>query len=91
MREPDADRTWVLGAPTWRLWTELDRFIAEDGIGIADVLTLIPPSVYVCQHTSCHEEFFPCLPRASGVLRKCARLAPLWCKDTLSEFLTGLN
>lgn len=48
MREPDAERTWVLGAPFWRLWIEFERFIAEAGIGIADILALIPPSVCAC-------------------------------------------
>ena len=40
MREPDAERRWVLGAPAWKLWTEFERFIAEVGIGIADIFAI---------------------------------------------------
>lgn len=44
MREPDAERICVCGAADWRLCTEFERFIAEAGIGIAE-LPLMPPSV----------------------------------------------
>ena len=81
MREPDAERTWVLGAPAWRLCTEFERFIAEVGIGIADILALIPPRVWACQCASCHEVSLPCLPRETVAPRKGARPAPLRCAD----------
>ena len=81
MREPDVERTCVFGPPGWRLWIEFERFIADVGIGIADILALIPPSVCACQYAFCHEEFLHCLPRASGALKRGARLAPLQCKD----------
>lgn len=49
MRDPDVERTcWpVAGAcPKW--FCDVERFMADAGIGIADTLLLIAPSVCAC-------------------------------------------
>jgi hypothetical protein len=43
-RDPLIERACELNAPA-RFWPEFDRFIALEGIGIAETLGLMPPSV----------------------------------------------
>ena len=47
-REPLTERACELNAPA-RFWPELERFIADEGMGIAEeTLGLMPPSVCGC-------------------------------------------
>lgn len=56
-REPDMERACEFANAPARFWPEFERFIALEGIGIADMFGLIPPSV-------CRER---------GVVRVCLR------------------
>lgn len=42
MREPDCERAWF----GWALKLILERFMAEEGMGIAEILLLVTASVY---------------------------------------------
>lgn len=46
MRDPDVDRMCCAVPGAWPKWfCEVDRFMADAGIGIAETLLLIAPSV----------------------------------------------
>jgi len=46
MREPDVVRMWLVVCGAWRFDWDVDRFIADAGMGIAETLFETAPSVY---------------------------------------------
>lgn len=85
MREPEVERAWlfVFGA-CWRFEIEVDRFIADAGIGIAEALWLTVPRVCRDRPVSissnrrlvCHvtDLSWPAHREHAGLLRHCCAL-----------------
>lgn len=87
MRDPEVERACCVAYGAWKFDVEFDRFMADEGIGMAEALCETGPRVcslavsvrICCSINSCNS------PRAVAERRKGLVRWPLWSRGTISS------